>query len=102
MPNTFLDLLSNDVNEVFLKDDFSKKATYTNNISNTSFDVSIQFFKDSLDKLDSNYSHCWASYEDLNNVSKNDTFKIDNVLYSVVEAEPDELNQGVNILLNEV
>lgn len=98
---TFNDLITGDIQNVFLSGDFSRSAVYTTDGVPT--DISVQFFEGSLDRMDTSYNHAWCDFADISNVKENqDTLEVNGVVYVILEASPDELQQGLNLFLQEV
>jgi len=95
----FNSVLTDDVKDVFLQE-FSVEAIYISN--NESKAISVQFFKDSLDKMETLYSHVICAYSDVPTVMQSDTIEIDGVLYGVVDNEPDEHFTVQNLFLQKV
>ena len=86
-----------DLENVFLKHDFSVTALYeTTDISK---EINIQFFTESLDRIDTLYHHAYARYDDIPDVTKNDFLTIGNVKYGIIDVSVDEFKSGVNLFL---
>lgn len=89
-----------DLENVFLKNDFSVTALYeTTDISK---EINIQFFTESLDRLDTLYHHAYARYDDIPDVAVNDFLTVSNVKYGIVDFSIDEFTTGINLFLQKV
>jgi hypothetical protein len=95
----FMEQLEKDSKDIFLNGEFSQKAIYKS--ATTIKEIDVQFFKDSLDRMGTLYSHAWCSISDVPYLRENDTLEIDGVVYGVVDFTSDNYN-GVDIFLNEV
>jgi len=84
-----------DVENIFLSD-MTHTAIYKSN------QIKVQFFKESLDKMDTQYDLCWVAYTDVPNIAINDLLEIDNINYGVVDFTIDEFKHGVNLFLSKV
>lgn len=95
----FAELVENDVKNIFLKE-FAQTAIFK---SNTSLkEITVQFFEQSLDQLDTTFFHAWCSYAEVKSVAKNDTLEINGIVYGIVDFSPDEFQSGVNLFLQKV
>ena len=99
LPN-FKDMMAQDMKDTFLNGDFTVQAIYQ--VGNDPKEITVQFFKDSLDKMETLYSHIWCNFEDVPYLQKNEQFIIDGVKYGVVDFAVDEHGIGVDIFLSEV
>lgn len=95
----FADLVKNDVKDIFLQE-FSQTAIFKS--STTLKEITVQFFEQSLDQLDTTFYHAWCSYAEVKSVEKNDTLEIDGIKYGIVDFAPDEFQSGVNLFLQKV
>jgi len=95
----FKEQMSLDVKDIFLQE-FATQAIYKSR--DTLKEVTVQFFEQSLDQLDTTFFHAWASYSEISDIQKNDTLEINGTVYGVVDLSPDEFGDGVNIFLQEV
>ena len=95
----FADLVKADVKDVFLQE-FSQIAIFKS--STTLKEITVQFFEQSLDQMDTTFFHAWASYSEVKSVSKNDTLEINGILYGILDFAPDEFQSGINIFLQKV
>lgn len=100
MDSAFELQLKDDVKNIFLNGDFSVEAFYKPDSDNKL--IRVQYFNESLDKMDTLYDHVWCSYDDLPTVAENDTLSIDGVLYGIIDSTPDEQNMGMNLFLSKV
>jgi hypothetical protein len=97
---TFDDLMKDDVKDVFLVE-FSVEAIYQSSKGEVK-KIQIQFFEDSLDKLETTYYHAWCKSDDVCNISKNDKLTIKNIQYGIVDFSIDEFEHGINLFLQKV
>lgn len=95
----FKDLVKNDVKDIFLKE-FSQIAIFESDT--TLKEITVQFFEQSLDQLETTFFHAWCSYAEVKSVAKNDTLKIDGIVYGIVDFAPDEFQSGINLFLQKV
>jgi len=96
----FAELVENDVKDVFLNGEFSQTAIFK---SQTSLkEITVQFFEQSLDQMDTTFFHAWASYVEVKEVANNDTLEINGIVYGVMDTSPDEFQTGINIFLQKV
>lgn len=98
---TLGDVMKADMVKVFLSEDFAKPCTYTES-GVAPVVISVQFFKENLDKTESTYEHGWTAFDSVPNISKADLFEIDGIVYGLLDFDVDELEHGVNLFLNEV
>lgn len=96
----FVDLMSMDVTNVFLKD-MAHSATYTDS-NGAQTEVIVQFFEEQADGIDTLYNNVFCKLSDVTNIQINDTFTIYGKDYGVVDFEIDEHNITVQAFLNEV
>jgi len=96
----FKDIMKADMKSTFVNGDFTVEAIYQ--VGNDPKPVTVHFFKDALDKMETLYSHIWCAFEDVRYIKKNEQFIIDNVKYGVVDFTHDEHKMGVDIFLSEV
>jgi len=95
---TFTELMTSDIQDVFLNGETSHVAVYTTGVIST--DINVQFFEDSLDKMDTLYQHAWCDFADMPNLIENeDKLEISGVSYIIMESTPDEFQQGLNLFL---
>ena len=92
-------MVANDIKDVFLKE-YAVVAIYKSN--NSLKEITIQFFGQPLDKMDTLYYHAWCKYEDLPDVKDNDVLEVNGVAYGIIEVAPDEFDAGVNLFLQKV
>lgn len=98
---SFDELVTEDVNNVFLKGEFSQEAIYQTGSEIRK--VTVQFFEEPLDKLGANLHHVWCNFVDLPRVIKNkDTLTLNNIKYGILDASPDEFGTGLNLYLQKV
>ena len=95
----FNELVQADVKDVFLKE-FSQVAILKS--KTTMKEITVQFFEQSLDQLDTTYFHAWCSFEDAPYIAKNDTLQVNGIVYGIVDISPDEFQSGVNLFLQKV
>ena len=95
----FATLVQNDVKDIFLKE-FSQTAIFKS--STTLKEITVQFFEQSLDSMDTTYFHAWCSYDEVKSVNKNDTLEINGIKYGIVDFSPDEFQSGINMFLQKV
>ena len=96
----FADYVQNDVKNIFLKE-FSQVAIYKST-SSIIKSVTVQFFEDSLDSMDTTYFHAWCDFSELSSVKKQDTLEIKGIVYGIVDFSPDEFKSGLNLFLQKV
>ncbi len=94
---TFDELIATDMTNTFLNGEFSQDATY-----NSSETVTLQFFEDGLDKLETTFHHAWCDATSVPSLANGDTFEIEGVIYGVMDFSKDEFNTAVNIFLQKV
>ena len=95
----FATLVQNDVKDIFLKE-FSQTAIFKS--STTLKEITVQFFEQSLDSMDTTFFHAWCSYAEVKSVAKNDTLEINGIKYGIVDFSPDEFQSGINMFLQKV
>ncbi len=95
----FATLVQNDVKDIFLKE-FSQTAIFKS--ATTLKEITVQFFEQSLDSMDTTYFHAWCSYDEVESVDKNDTLEINGIVYGIIDFAPDEFQSGINIFLQKV
>ncbi len=95
----FATLVQNDVKDIFLKE-FSQTAIFES--TTTLKEITVQFFEQSLDSMDTTFFHAWASYSEVKSVAKQDTLEINGILYGIVDFSPDEFQSGINMFLQKV
>ncbi len=95
----FKEQMTLDMKDIFLQE-FSVKAIYKS--QDNLKEVTVQFFEQSLDQLDTSFFHAWAEYSEISDVSKNDTLEVNGIEYGIVDFSPDEFGDGVNLFLQEV
>ena len=96
----FVELMTADVEDVFLKD-MAHKAIYTDSTGNTA-EIVVQFFAEAADGADTLYNNVFCKLSDTPNLKVNDTFTVGGVDYGVVDFEIDEHRISVQVFLNEV
>jgi hypothetical protein len=95
----FNEVLANDVKDVFLTE-FSVDAIYK---SGTNIkQIRVQFFEDSLDKMETLYSHAICDYKDVSYITNNDSLEVNGVVYGVVDFQVDETQTVTNLFLQKV
>jgi hypothetical protein len=97
---TFKDVLAEDVDSVYLSDDFSCEAIYKSGSAIKT--ITVQYFNEPLDKLGTLYDHVWCSFKDVPYVKKNDSITINGVEFGIVDFTADELQVGMDLFLNKV
>lgn len=100
---TLKESMNNDIKKLFLNNsEFAEQAEYFETGTQNPTQINVQFFIDSLDRLDTNYTHIWASYDDVQNINKmTSSFIIKGVTYGIIDFTVDEQQLGVDILLSE-
>ena len=98
----FEDLLASDAHDVFLNGEFSQKAIFTSDNGESLKEITVQFFGEALDKMDTTYYHAWCAVGDIPNVEDNDTLEIAGIVYGIMDVSPDEFNTGLNLFLQKV
>jgi len=96
----FNSMVEKDVKDVFLQE-FSQTAIYTPK-QGSAKEVTIQFFEESLDQMDTTFFHAWCANDDMKGIAKNDMFEINKIRYGVIDSSPDEFDSGLNIFLQKV
>lgn len=98
---SFDELIKDDLKNTFLKGEFSQDVIYQTGSEIRT--VTVQFFEESMDKIDANFNHAWCSFTDMPRVIKNkDTLIINNIKYGILDASPDEFQLGLNLYLQKV
>lgn len=96
-----MDLVRTDLGDIFFNtDEFGVDVIITTSTGTKT--ISAQFFKASLDKLESTYSYLWCSADDASNIAINDILTISGVEYGVVDIDTDDTNTASFIFVSEV
>lgn len=95
------DVMNADLQKVFLSDDFAVPCLYTESGVDP-VEIRVQFFRENLDKTESTYEHAWCASSDVPNISKDDRFEVEGIIYGLLDFDVDEMGHGVNLFLNEV
>jgi hypothetical protein len=97
---TFNEQLDKDIDEIFLKGEFSQTAIHRS--GDNIRELTVQFFEEPLDGTNTRYHHAWCAYSDVPQIKVNDTLTILGITYGIVDFEPDDFHSGLNLFLQKV
>jgi len=95
----FNEIANDDIDDVFLQE-FSQVAIFKS--STALKEITVQFFEQSLDQLDTTYFHAWCKAREVSGIQKNDTLEIEGVVYGIIDFSSDEFGNGINMFLQKV
>jgi len=95
----FAQLQKDDMDNAFLSD-YAIEVVYKSSSGETP--IKVQVFEDSLDKLETTYTHVLAKYDDIPTVEYGDVIIIDGVEWGVVDYTIDPMKIDITLFIQEV